>query len=54
MFTSLGSTSEYDGTRSTSSKVRPSPKNFGDCGVLVAICEDKKKIKFPLSINSSI
>jgi hypothetical protein len=27
-FTSLGKCSEYEGTKSTSSYVRPSPKNF--------------------------
>ena len=44
IFTSRGRTSEYAGTSNTSSKVNPSPKNFVEFPVLVAICEDRKKI----------
>jgi hypothetical protein len=52
IFTSLGSTCEYAGRRSTSSKVKPSPKNLpgylslGD--FIVAMCKDRGIwIRFP-------
>jgi len=45
METSRGKTSEYAGTSNTSSKVKPSPKNFeGNLSleelIIVAMCKD--------------
>jgi hypothetical protein len=48
MSTSLGNICEYAGTKSTSSKVKPSPINLvelvaGDF-FMIAMCKDKRKI----------